>query len=178
MHYNIREIPEAEFNRMRYFVERAYQRVNRRGPVGPVDINVATTDAHDLTISPKRKKRVLNDRYAGFAFQPENDIWLKGGRSAFDMRRTAIHEIAHLRSEGDTHGPKWRKTFGIAWAMWMREHGHSWAEVRKEIADNTYRYRKYRAWTPKGEYNIYSEFTAKVQKEIDDVFRAAQAICN
>lgn len=174
MHYNIKEIPEAEFQTMRRYVERAYARVHPKS-FEQAQITIATTDIEDIPMS-KRKAHQLNEQYAGWAFRPENYIWLRPGRSPFETRRTAIHEIAHLQSEGDAHGPKWRKTFGIAWAGWLRAHGHSWADVKYEIYNNVRRYRHYRQWTPQGNWNSYDSYLEKVRKEVDDTVRMAQGM--
>lgn len=177
MHYNIREIPVAEFETMKLYVEKAYRRVNRKGVKDPIDVAIATTNMADIPMS-RRKAYQLKESYAGWAFRPENYIWLRSDRNAFDMRRTAIHEIAHLRSDGDSHGAAWRKTFGIAWAMWMRAHGYSWEEVRREIYNNVRRYRHYRAWTPQGNYNFPGAYYDRLEKETTETLKAAQALCN
>lgn len=176
MQYNVREIPEGEFNVMRFYVERAYAMTTRGGYIEPAEIDLVTTDMNDIP-AHRRKARHLQEKFVGWAFRSDRAIWLRPGRSAFDMRRTAIHEITHLRSDGDCHGPKFRKTCGIALAQWMRHHGHSWADVEYEISNIVRRYRNYRAFTPQGKYNDYNDYWGKVQAEINTISKAARKAC-
>lgn len=174
--YNVPEIPVEDFNRMRYLVELAFRAARPRSKLEPVvHIETVSTDMNDMPIR-RNQSKMLAERYVGWAFG-EMAIWLRPNRPLLDMQRTAIHEITHLRSTGDAHGPQWRKTFGIAWALWLKEQGYDWDRIRWEIYQNVRRYRRYRAWSPKGDYIPTSEYYRRLNEETDSIIKVAKKTC-
>jgi hypothetical protein len=177
MHYNIPEIPESDFQQMQEFVKRAHRKVRRTGHT-EVDVAIASTDMSEV-FSGEEFKRRLRLNYVGWAVRPDNKIWIKSRpENVRDMERTAVHEIAHLYSNGDSHGAEWRKTFGIAWAMWLRhKHQESWTNIRWDISSCVRKHRKYRFYTPQGRWNNPEKYNQKIRAEIVQIHRTAQALC-
>jgi len=176
--YNMPELSQIEFERFRGYVEDAYRDSLRGKPfVEPNQLQIVSQDLYDIPQTAKELKHSQQDRYVGWAWTGRGHMWVKPGRPQFDMQRTTIHELAHLRVNAESHGPKWRRTFGVALAMHMRSIGKSWDEVQREIADLIYRYRKYRKYTPQGDLNLYGNYRAKCYDEIKDIMWAARRVC-
>lgn len=175
--YDMPELHQIEFERMRGFVEDAY-RDSIRGNIkpAPLELTIAT---QNLSRTPFRAKSgKAEGKYVGFAWPGTGNMWVKPGRPDFDMKRTTIHELSHLRVNGESHGPKFRRVFGVALAMYMHSLGREWSEIRSEISTLVYRYRHYRAWTPQGRFNNYRDYQDRCWEEIDTIVKAAKRVCN
>lgn len=177
--YNMPELHQYEFEQFRAFVEEAY-RDSIRGNIkpAPMEITTVTMDLDDLPrnyagVGHKHKRH----NYVGFAWNGTGKMWVKPGRPDFDMKRTTIHELSHLRVNVESHGPKFRRVFGVALAMYMWRQEKDWSEIRREISTLVYRYRHYRAWTPQGRFNNYRDYQDRCFEEIETIFKAAQRVC-
>ncbi len=177
--YNMPELPQVEFERMRGMVEEAYRASLRgKGRPEPMVINQATMDLSEISQRYTGTKSQAESIYFGFAWNGTGRMWVRPGRPKRHMARTTIHELSHLRVDGQAHGSKFRRVFGVALAMYMHSTGCDWSEIRREIADLVYRYRRYRMFTPKGKYNVYSDYTSRCLDEINSIDKAAKKACN
>ena len=178
-HYNIPDIPSYEFWEFRKFVETAYVDSLRsqaaRRKVEPLDVKMATSDLTEIPPFLRGKARA-DGKFVGYVWHNSGHMWVKPGRDSFDVRRTAIHELAHLRVQGESHGPKFRRVFGVALALWMRSKGHAWSVIRTEISTLVHRYRHYRKWTPQGRYNSYDSYWDRVRDEVNSIEQAARRL--
>lgn len=174
MEYNVRAIPKAEFLHYVDLVTRSMQ--SRRSDVkgNKLIVNRVTEDYAEFDPFQKELK-THQATNVGEAWPLYDRIWLKPGRDVAVMRITAIHEISHLAEKGCSHGPKWRRVFGVALAYHLREGGVSeqgvWDEIER-LAVN--RYREYRQFTPQGAYNNPAEFDRKCRAEVDSIYRASR----
>jgi hypothetical protein len=176
--YNIPEIHVYEFERMRAFVETAYQdSLRSKTRVEPMEVVQATTRLLDIP-SLVRGKTDQSGTYVGLAWPGTGRMWVKSGRDVLDMQRTAVHELAHLRVSGQAHGPKWRRVNAVAFAMWLDfQTDTPWADIQREIGRVVYGYRKYRRFTPEGLYNPRSEYLSKCEAEYLKIVQAARKLC-
>lgn len=174
--YNIPDVHQYEFERFRAFVETAYRDSLKGKPyVEPVKVVRATSDLEEI---PKYMRGKTNtDTTVGYAWHNTGQMWVKGGRAPIDVCRTTIHELAHLRVTAQSHGPKWRRTFGVALAQWLRGEGKDWLFVQHEVSNLVWQYRKYRRYTPQGCHNTYGEYRSRVFAEINDIMWAAKRVC-
>lgn len=177
--YNMPELNRIEFERFRGYVEIAYRdTLKGKQYVEPTQLNIVSQNLLDIPQTARQLKHSQQDRYVGFAWPHRGDMWVKPGRSRFDMQRTTIHELAHLRVNLESHGPKWRRTFGVALAMHMCDLGYTWDEIQREIAAIVDRYRKWRKYTPQGKFNYYGDYRERCYNEIKDIMWAARRICS
>lgn len=177
--YNMPELNQFEFERFRAFVEDAY-RDSIRGNIKPPAMEL-TTVTMDLDELPKHyagvANRSKNHNYVGFAWGGTGKMWVKPGRPEFEMKRTTLHELSHLRVNVESHGPKFRRVFGVALAMYMRWLGKDWVDIRREVSAIVYRYRHYRAGTPQGRFNNYRDYQDRSFEEIEAITTAAKRVC-
>lgn len=172
--YNIPEIPYVQFTQFWSFVEAAYRDSLRGKPyVKPMELLQATSELDEIPSFLKNKSTRADGKYVGYAWHGQGRMWVKPGREHFDIRRTAIHELAHLRVEGESHGPKFRRVFGVALAVYMRSIGRSETQIRFEIREIISRYRHHRTWTPQGRYNSWSMHQDKVYAELESIYKAS-----
>jgi hypothetical protein len=174
--YDVKSLSIQEFERMRKFVEQAYL-LSLRSPKGisPMNLHLVTENLGRTMFTGK--PGVAEAKYFGFAWPEFGHIWLRPGREERDVARTAIHELSHLRVTGQSHGSKWRRVFGVALAMYRNDCGDYWSEISLEIYRYVMPYRKYRRFTPQGEYVSPVDHSRKVQAERDEIYRAAMAAC-
>lgn len=174
--YNIPDVHQYEFERFHAFVETAYRDSLKGKPfVEPVKIVRATSTLEEI---PKYMRGKTNtDTTVGYAWHNTGQMWVKAGRAPIDVCRTTIHELAHLRVTEQAHGPKWRRTFGVALAQWLRSEGKDWHIVEQEVWTCVQQYRKWRQITPQGNYNYYDQFRAKMTAEVRDIMWAAKRVC-
>jgi hypothetical protein len=174
------ELHQIEFERFRAFVEDAY-RDSIRGNIrpAPMELTQVTMNLDEL---PRHYGGVgnqsKNSKYVGFAWNGTGKMWVKPGRPDFDMKRTTLHELSHLRVNTESHGPKFRRVFGVALAMYMHSIGKDWVDIRREISAIVYRYRRYRAFTPQGRYNSPRDYQDRCFTEIETITKAAKRVCN
>lgn len=177
--YNMPELNQLEFERFRSFVEDAY-RESIRGNIRPAPMEI-TTATMDLDQLPKHYagvgNRSKNSNYVGFAWGGTGKMWVKPGRPEFEMKQTTLHELSHLRVNIESHGPKFRRVFGVSLALYMRWLGKDWLDIRREISDIVRRYRHYRAWTPQGRYNNPRDYQNRCFEETETILKAAQKVC-
>lgn len=173
--YDMPELSQVEFEQMRNFVEVAYRHSIRSGiRPAPMELVKATQTLNDTPFHGKRAH--AEGRYNGFAWSTVGQMWVKPGRPAFDMKRTTLHELSHLRVTGESHGPKFRRVFGVALTLFMKSLGHSESEIHRELSNLVYRYRKYRAMTPQGRYNSRRDYQDRCYAEIREIAESAKAI--
>lgn len=176
MEYNVTAIPKDEFLHYRELVLRSM--ASRRTDVKATKlvINRVTEDYAEFDpLKPEKfRRKILRSSIVGQAWPAFRRIWIKPGRGIEETRITAIHEISHLGELSCAHAPKWRRVFGVALAYHAREQGRDEASVKQAIADlAVYRYRKYREWTPQGQWNSYAEYLRKCDAEVDSIYRAS-----
>lgn len=175
--YNIPEVPYVQFTQFWSFVEAAYRDSLKGKPyVKPMEVLQATSELSEIPEFLRGRSTTADGKYVGYAWGGSGRMWVKPGRHHFDIRRTTIHELAHLRVSGQSHGPKFRRVFGVALALYMRSIGKNWSEIQFEIRSIVTRYRHYRAWTPQGRYNSYSAYQDKVYAEVQAIQKAARRV--
>jgi hypothetical protein len=59
----------------------------------------------------------------------DGQIWLKSGEPFREMQDTVLHELAHHEVPHESHGRTWRKVFGTAYTLFLRESGYGWGEI-------------------------------------------------
>jgi hypothetical protein len=169
--YNIPVIPQSEFEKMRGYVEEAYWQVTRDKDAKPMTIVMATDTITD--VPEKKRHKALPDSLMGYAWGG-GIMWVRPcgpGRFYYDVVRTAIHELAHFRVPDQSHGPKWRKVFCVAWSKWLLSNGYNETEVRREVDRCLDQYRQYRQFTPQGKFNPYPNYRDKLRKEKESILK-------
>jgi hypothetical protein len=176
--YNMPELDRRTFEEMREYVEEAY-RDSLRGKafVPPLELKQATQVMDEIVQSAREHKHSSQEQYVGWAWTDRGLMWVKPGRSPFEMQRTTLHELAHLRVAKESHGSKWRRTFGVALALHMRTTGQDWAKISWEVSNIVTHYRKFRKYTPQGRVNNYQEYREKCYKESREILWAAKRVC-
>jgi len=175
--YNLPDISPQDFEIMRFFVETANKDSRKtKLPIPPLFLSRVTHDLDELPgHSVSQKDRTTTA--VGLAWPGLGLMWVKSSRDLMDVQRTTIHELTHLRVAAEAHGPKWRRVFAVALAQWLHHKGMPWEEIRREIGQVVYRYRKYRQFTPQGRYNPYAQYLNRCEKEYRDLERIARRVC-
>lgn len=175
MEYNFDAIPKSEFLHYRSLVERAMTRRRTDVKANELNITQVTGDYKEYDPFQRDDKRILRSSIVGQAWPGFDRIWLRPGRSLEETRVTCIHEIAHLGETSCSHGPKWRRVFGVALAYHLREIGRNETAIRIAIEDKVVRrYRHYRAYTPQGKFNSWTAYNDKVMDEVRSIHKASK----
>lgn len=172
--YTVQGIRETRFHELAFMVERSAS--SRRTDVIAVEtprVFTVTDQIEDIPSRHREKRESPQSNVVGTYFNLDGVIWVRPVSSVRDQEETMLHEIAHAFVRDQSHGSKWRRVFCVALAIWLRERGASELEVRNGMYDELSYYRKYRAWTPQGHFNQFSEYRSKLRAEIDRYMKAS-----
>lgn len=133
---------------------------------------LVTDDVEQLPASRQgyvRKSMATNSLH-GCAWTGPGFIWLNPDRSSESIRRTLIHEICHLAVVDQSHGPKWRRLFGMSWAHYeLEDNTHSVYMrnrlAREAVARVVANYRHHRMVNKHGVRVTYDQYCDNLQRE-------------
>jgi hypothetical protein len=130
MEYNVTGFPKEEFLRLWDLVLIAREGINiplfQRHPT----LYRVSDRLEDFCETDR--PAISNDEFVGLYYH-DGQIWMKAGAPFRDMQDTALHEIAHHEVPHECHGPTWRKVFGTSFALYLRECGYGWDEIRHVV---------------------------------------------
>lgn len=179
--YNLPDIPIHEFERMRHWVNEAYRdSLRSKRDFESFSVVQVTVNKRQMPYSLACQVEEETGSYVGLAWPGQGYIWIRPGRDIFDMKKTAVHELSHLRVADQAHGPKWRRVNAVAFALYLREfHPNlSWQEVRQQMGQVVYAYRKRRRFTPDGRYNSHEEWARKTEAEYLKCVQSAKRLAH
>jgi hypothetical protein len=128
MEYNVKSLPKEEFLRLWDLVLIARDGVRMPFHWEPATALYRVSDSVE-DFGETDRPAISNDEFVGMYYH-DGQIWLKPDQSYRDMQDTVLHEIAHHEVPHEAHGRTWRLVFGTAYALYLRENGHSWDEIR------------------------------------------------
>lgn len=128
MEYNVKSLPKEEFLRLWDLVLIARDGVRMPFHWEPATALYRVSDRLE-DFSTTDRPAITRDSFVGMYFH-DGQIWFKPDESYRDLQDTALHELAHHEVPHESHGPTWRKVYGSALALYLRECGHSWDEIR------------------------------------------------
>lgn len=163
MQYQVQDLSKDEFLRLWDIVLIARDGTNKCG--GPMPLSRVSDRVEDFCEEDRHS--ISAPGYVGMYYS-DGQIWLKPGEPFSELQQTALHEIAHHEVPTENHGPKWRKVFGTALALHLRECGYAWPGVRFEVGRQAvYPYLHHRTVTDPVE-QVWKE-----RKEVDHIVRNA-----
>jgi hypothetical protein len=174
---NLRQagISRAEFDHCHDYVKLAQSTHRSNYRQDPVNLWLVTDSLDDLNTIDQPVAKARAQTSVGLMFY-NGQLWVEPNRPKVDILRTLIHEIAHAYTASQSHGPKWRYTFGVAMAKWMHDDGYSESEILFNLAVYVSRYMRYRQFTPQGNYNSLSAFENRRFAERQKIMRAAKKV--
>jgi hypothetical protein len=131
MQYNVKGFSKEEFLRLWDLVLIARDGVRMPFHWEPATILYRVSDNLE-DFSETDRPAIAKGEFVGMYYH-DGQIWLKPGESFRDLQDTALHEIAHHEVPHEAHGPTWRKVYGSALALYLRECGYGWDEIRHMI---------------------------------------------
>jgi hypothetical protein len=131
MEYHIKELPKEEFLRLWDLVLIAREGVRMPFHWEPATALYRVSDRTEDFCTTDRPA-ITRNGYVGVYFH-DGQIWLKSGESYRDLQDTALHELSHHEVPHECHGPTWRKVFGTAYSLYLRETGYGWDEIRHRL---------------------------------------------
>lgn len=128
MEYNVKSLPKEEFLRLWDLVLIAREGVRMPFHWEPATALYRVSDRLE-DFSETDRPAISGNEFVGMYYH-DGQIWFKPDESYRDMQDTALHEIAHHEVPHEAHGPTWRKVYGSAFALYLRECGYGWDEIR------------------------------------------------
>lgn len=163
MEYRVSKISKDEFLRLWDIVLLARDGTIKCG--GPLPLSRVSDRVEDFC--EEDRLAISAPGYVGMYYN-DGQIWLKPDEPFAELQQTAIHELAHHEVPIENHGPKWRRVFGTALALHLRECGESWPDIRFEVGRQVvYPYLNHRTVTDPVEQ------AWKERKEVDSIIRNA-----
>lgn len=127
MEYRVTSLSKEEFLRLWDLVLIARGDIRYPIPYHPVALYRVSERLEDFCETDR--PAISGDEYVGMYYH-DGQIWLKPDQPYSEMQDTALHELAHHEIPDEAHGPKWRKVYGTALALHLRESGYGWDETR------------------------------------------------
>lgn len=131
MEYNVTSFPKEEFLRLWDLVLIARDGVRMPFHWEPAIALYRVSECSEDFCETDRPA-ISGDEFVGMYWH-DGQIWLKPGQSYRDMQDTALHELAHHEVPHEAHGPTWRKVYGTAYALYLRECGYEWDVIRNRL---------------------------------------------
>lgn len=128
MEYNVTGLPKEEFLRLWDMVLIAREGVRMPFHWEPATALYRVSDRLE-DFSETDRPAITNGEYVGMYYH-DGQVWFKPGESFRDLQDTALHELSHHEVPHEQHGPTWRKVFGTSYALYLRESGYGWDEIR------------------------------------------------
>lgn len=125
MEYRVTDLPKEEFLRLWDLVLIA--RDGLPSPGKQAALYRVSERFEDF--SEMDRPAIAGDEFVGMYYH-DGQIWFKPGQSYRDLQDTSLHELAHHEVPHECHGPTWRRVFGTALALYLRESGYGWDEIR------------------------------------------------
>lgn len=168
-------ISRDEFDRCHDYVKLAQSTHRSNYRQDPVNLWLVTDRLDDLNTIDQPVAKARMQTSVGLMFG-NGQLWVEPNRPKVDIVRTLIHEIAHAYTASQSHGPKWRYTFGVAMAKWMHDDGYNEVIMEYYLTAYVSRYMKYRQFTPQGAYNSLRAFEDRRYAERQKIMRAAKKV--
>jgi len=128
MDYNITDFPKEEFLRLWDLVLIA--REGTHTPWQPAALYRVSERIEDFAETDR--SAILKPGYSGMYYN-DGQIWMNREERFRDKQDTALHELVHHEIPHEAHGNTWRKVYGTALALHLRECGESWNVIRSLI---------------------------------------------
>lgn len=143
MEYNVQCLPKEEFLRLWDLVLIVRDGVRMPFHWEPATVLYRVSDRQE-DFSETDKPAISQPGYDGMYFH-DGQVWFNRNLSFTELQDTALHELTHHEVPHEVHGPTWRKVFGTALALHLRECGDSWDEIRHAIETQVvWPYRRFR----------------------------------
>jgi hypothetical protein len=166
MYYNVGDLSKDEFLRLWDLVLIAREDVTiPQLWATPVPLRQVSDREEDFS---EKDRAFINKRDHVGMYAYDGQIWMKPGEPFHDMQDTVLHELSHHEVPHECHGPTWRKVFGTALALHLRECGASWGEVHCAVEDVVWSYRKAR------NIKVFAEQARVRRAEAECIVRSAK----